>query len=249
VEEERPRALIGVVAPATNITVQPEMEALRPAGVINAHARIPNPDQRVAADADTRAVRAAMVAGLDAALDTLAPAAPDHLVLGVMVENFAEDETAGAGARLVAAAGRRLGCGVTDYTTAARAALDALFGRPARLALLTPFMPVGDAAARRIFEEAGHAVLRIESLRAAGPAAIARIPRARIEAALRALDGPDVEAIVQVGTNLPFADVALAAEAERSKPVLASNPVSYWHTLRALGVAERAPRLGRLFAL
>jgi maleate isomerase len=118
-----------------------------------------------------------------------------------------------------------------------------------RLALLTPFMPVGDAAARRIFEEAGHAVLRVESLRAPGPAAIARIPRARIAAALRALDGADVEAIMQVGTNLPFAAIARAAERERGKPVLASNPVSYWHALRALGIAERAPQHGRLFAL
>jgi maleate cis-trans isomerase len=31
--------------------------------------------------------------------------------------------------------------------------------------------------------------------------------------------------------------------------VLASNPVSYWHALRAAGVAEAMPQHGRLFAL
>ena len=62
------RCLMGVAAPATNTVLQPEMEALCPGGVINAHARTANPEQRVAADADTLAVRAAMVGGLMAAL-------------------------------------------------------------------------------------------------------------------------------------------------------------------------------------
>ncbi len=55
---------MGVVAPATNITVQPECEALRPPGLVNAHARIPNRDRPVRSDADTLAVRAETVAGL-----------------------------------------------------------------------------------------------------------------------------------------------------------------------------------------
>jgi len=246
-DEDSPGRLVGIVAPATNIMVQPEMDGLRPAGVINAHARIPNPDQRVAADADTLAVRAAMVAGLDAALDTLAPVRPEHLVLGVMVESFVGGGEAGAA--LVARCGARLGCGVTDYSTAILAALDALFGRPARIGLLTPFMPVGDAAARALFEAAGQEVVRLVGLKAPGPAAIARVPRARIASAIRELEGPEVDAIVQVGTNLPFAALAREAEAGLGKPVLASNAVSYWHALRALRLDAPRPGLGRLFAV
>lgn len=56
----------------------------------------PTPEQRVLADADTLAVRAAMVGGLMGALDTLAPARPDHPILGVMVENFVGGGEAGA---------------------------------------------------------------------------------------------------------------------------------------------------------
>jgi maleate isomerase len=245
-EQESPGRVIGIVAPATNIMVQPEMDGLRPPGVINAHARIPNPDQRVAADADTLAVRAAMVAGLEAALDTLAPVRPEHLVLGVMVENFVGGGEAGAA--LVARCGARLGCGVTDYSTAILTALSALFGRPARIGLLTPFMPVGDAAARALFEAAGHEVVRLVGLKAPGPVAIARVPRARIASAIRELDGPEVEAIIQVGTNLPFAELAREAEGALGKPVLASNAVSYWHALGAMGLHAPRPALGRLFA-
>ena len=245
-EQESPGRVIGTVAPATNIMVQPAMQALRPPGVINAHARIPNRDHRVAADADTLAVRAAMVAGLEAALDTLAPVRPQHVVLGVMVENFVGGGEAGAA--LVARCRERLGCGVTDHSTAILAALAALFGRPARIGLLTPFMPVGDAAARALFEQAGHEVVRLVGLKAPGPVAIARLPRARIASAIRELDGPEVDVIVQVGTNLPFAELAREAEAALGKPVLASNAVSYRHALEAMGLGAPRPGLGRLFA-
>jgi len=246
-QEEQPRLLMGVVAPATNISVQPEMEALRPAGVINAHARIPNPDRWLTSDADTLAVRASMVNGLNAALDTLLPAAPGHVVLGVMVENFVGGGAAGQ--RLVADCAARMGCRVTDYTTAILAALDVLFGRKVRLSLLTPFMPVGDVAARALFEDAGHEVVRLTSLKAPSPAAIARIPRDRIVQAVRDLAGPEVEAIVQLGTNAAFRTLAREMEDELGMPVLASNPVLYWRALRQEGIVDAMPQHGRLFTL
>jgi len=239
------RCLMGIVAPATNTAVQPEMEALRPEGVVNAHARIANPEQRVAADADTLAVRAAMVSGLMGALDTLSPGRPDHLILGVMVENFVGGGPAGAA--LIRDAGERVGCGVTDYSSAILAALEALFGRPARLALLTPFMPVGDAAARRIFAEAGHDVLRVTGLKAPSPGSIGRVPLDRLREAVRELDSPEVDAIIQLGTGLPFAAVAREAEVALGKPVLASNPVSYWRALRRMGIQDVQPGQGCLF--
>ena len=241
------RCVMGVVAPATNTAVQAEMDALRIDGVINAHARIANPEQRVAADADTLAVRTAMVSGLMDAVDTLAPCRPDHVILGVMVENFVGGSAAGA--TLIRDVGTRLGCGVTDYSSAILAALEAIFGRPARIGLLTPFMPVGDAAARRLFEEAGHAVVRLVGLRAPSPASIGRMPLERLRSAVAELNGLEVEVIIQVGTGLPFAALARAAEDELDKPVLASNPVSYWRALRACGITDAMPGEGRLFAL
>jgi maleate isomerase len=241
------RCVMGVLAPATNTAVQAEMDALRLDGVINAHARIANPEQRVVADADTQAVRAAMVSGLMGAVETLAPCRPDHVILGVMVENFVGGGAAGAA--LIRDVGARLGCGVTDYSSAILAALDALFGRRVRIGLLTPFLPVGDAAARRIFEEAGHDVVRLIGLRAPSPASIGRMPLERLRAAVAELDAPEVEVIIQVGTGLAFAAVARAAEREIGKPVLASNHVSYWRALRQFGIADALPDQGRLFTL
>jgi maleate isomerase len=201
----------------------------------------------VTADADTLAVRASMVDGLNAALDALVPAGPGHVVLGVMAENFVGGGAAGH--RLVADCSARIGCRVTDYTSAILAALDAMFGRTIRLALLTPFMPVGDLAARALFEDAGHEVVRLIGLKAPSPAAIARIPRERIKQSVRDLAGPEVEAIIQVGTNAAFRLLAREMEAELGMPVLAANPVLYWRVLRREGIADAMPQHGRLFTL
>jgi maleate isomerase len=240
------RLVMGVVAPATNTTTQAETDPLRPEGVVNAHARIANPDQAVLKDADQAAVRAAMVGGLAGALDTLAPARPDHVLIGVMVENFVGGGAAGEA--LLRDAAARVGCPVTDVSSSLLAALSALFGRPVRMGLLTPFLPAGDAAARRLFEEAGHEVTQLLGLKVPSPSGIGRVPLERLRGAVRELAAPEVEVIVQVGTNLPFAGVAREAEAELGIPVLASNPTSYWRALRAAGVTEPLPARGRLFA-
>ena len=240
-----PRLLMGVVVPATNMTTEAEMADLRPHGVINATARIGNPDRRVRSDADSAAVRAAMVDGLMAALDTLRPAAPDHVAIGVMVENFVGGGAAAEA--LLAEAAARVDCPVTVPSDATIAALAAL--GLSRVALLTPFFPAGDEAAKAALEAAGLIVPRVLGLRAPGPAAIGRIGLDRLREAVRELDGPDVEAIVQLGTNLPFATVAREAEAALGKPVLATNPVTYWHALRRAGIADRVAGAGRLFVV
>ena len=56
----------------------------------------------------------------------------------------------------------------------------------------------------------------------------------------------DIDAILQVGTNL--ANAAVAAEAERwlGKPVLAMNVVTYWDALRRCGVEDRVFGYGRI---
>jgi hypothetical protein len=53
---------------------------------------------------------------------------------------------------------------------------------------------------------------------------------------LTEINGDDVDAILQVGTNL--ANAAVAADAERwlAKPVLSMNVVTYWDALRRCGI-------------
>jgi maleate isomerase len=64
--------------------------------------------------------------------------------------------------------------------------------------------------------------------------------------AIRQLDGDDVDAIVQVGTNLSMIRLAAAAELFLGKPVIAINTATYWHALRALGINDKKSGFGSL---
>ena len=57
----------------------------------------------------------------------------------------------------------------------------------------------------------------------------------------------NVDAIVQVGTNLAMARLAGIAEFWLDKPVIAINTATYWHALRANGIIDVEPyrKLGR----
>jgi maleate isomerase len=64
--------------------------------------------------------------------------------------------------------------------------------------------------------------------------------------AMKSIDGPDVEAIVQFGANLPMARIADEAERWLDKPVIAINAATFWYALRENGLTDRMPGFGRL---
>jgi maleate isomerase len=63
---------------------------------------------------------------------------------------------------------------------------------------------------------------------------------------VRDLDGDDVDAIVQVGTNLSFVRLADACERWLGKPVLAINAATLWHAMRHHGIDDRFDGLGSI---
>jgi maleate isomerase len=64
--------------------------------------------------------------------------------------------------------------------------------------------------------------------------------------AIREIDGDDVDAIVQVGTNLSMIRLAAAAELFLGKPVIAINTATYWHALRACHISDKKAGYGQL---
>ena len=236
------RKRIGIVVPSTNTTVQPECEALRPRGVTNHTARSTIKERPLNTEQAFFEHMQDMREGIGTAIDQILTAGLDHLIVGIALETFWGG---------VAAANkfqnelvRRAGVGISMGSTAAVAALQA-FGAK-RIAVLTPHQPRGDEMVRLYLTEAGFEVVRLTGLKCATPRAIAQVPAAEIRNALKNLDGPDIEALVQVGTALPT--VAIAAEAERwfGKPVLAINAVSYWDALRRCGIEDRIYGCGRI---
>jgi maleate isomerase len=237
------RKLIGIIVPSTNTSVQPECDDLRVPGVTNHLARVTIPERPLTSADAYQAHLQAMREGIKPALDQVMTAQPDHVVMGVAIEAF-YGGVAHAD-QFQASLAQHCGVGISMGSTAAVRALQAFAAT--RIAVLTPHQPAGDEIVRAYLQDAGFEVVRLHGLRCASPRLIAHVPAADIRAALQALDGDDVDAILQVGTNL--AAGAIAAEAERwfGKPVLAMNTITYWDALRQLGIDDRLSGRGRIF--
>lgn len=89
-------------------------------------------------------------------------------------------------------------------------------------------------------------MVAIEGLKCPTAVSIAHVQEDELRRALLAVDGPDVDALVQCGTNLSM--VGLADEAERwlGKPVIAINAATWWMALRENGIADKVYGAGSL---
>jgi maleate isomerase len=168
---------------------------------------------------------------------------PDALIMGMSSETFWGGVKGNA--EFIERVKAQSGLTISTGASACRAALECHGVH--RIAVLSPYQPVSDRQVTRYFEEAGFDVVRFKGLRCPTATAIAEVPEAQLLPIIREeLNGPDVEAIVQVGTNLSM--VRLADEAERwlAKPVLAINAVTLWHALRSNGIPDQMRGFGSL---
>jgi len=236
------RKRIGIVVPSTNTTVQPECEPLRPRGVTNHTGRSTIKERPLNTEQAFFEHMQAMREGTGTAIDQIMTTGVDHLIMGVALETFWGGVAAAD--KLQHELAERAGAGVSMGSTAAVTALRKLGSK--KIAVLTPHQPRGDEIVRTYLTEAGFEIVRLKGLACASPRVIAQVPTEVIRNALRELDGPDVDALLQVGTALPT--VAVAAEAERwfGKPVLAINAVTYWDALRRTGIEDRVHGFGRI---
>lgn len=237
------RKKIGIVVPSTNTIVGPESDALCPRGVTNHLARLTLENRPIqASDQGFLAHVQAMREGIGPAIDQVMTCGPHHVVMAVAIEAFTGG-VAGADA-LQKELAERAKVGVSIGSTAAVAALRK-FGAK-NIAVMTPHQPKGDETVRVYLEQAGFTIRRLIGLKCASPFAIAEVLPATLRSTLRELDGDDVDAILQVGTNLANATVAAEAERWLAKPVLAMNVVTYWDALRRCGIEDRIHGHGRI---
>jgi maleate isomerase len=233
----------GVVAPSTNTVVQPEFDAMRPLGVTNHFARIHIPNDPLRGDADFEKLIRTVEDQLFAAIDRVMTCEPDHLIMGMSSETFWGGLDGSE--RLRERVERHAGIRVTMGSDAARHALRS-YGEIHRIGVVTPYMPVADEQVRRFFTDCGFQVARLQGLKCASPVLIAHVSERELRDAVLGLDAPDVEAIVQVGTNLAMARLAAAAELWLAKPVVAINTATYWRALRENAIGDRIDGFGTL---
>jgi len=239
------RKRFAVVAPSTNTSVQPEYDEMRPRGVTNHFSRVWIPDDPVESDDDFNKLMENIRAELDNAVERVLTCRPDYLIMGMSSETFwgGLQTSIELKKRMRELSGLRVAMG----SDACRAALSC-YGDIKRIAVLTPYWPVGDENVRIFFTDCGYEVVRMKGLKCIGPVEIAHASPAELVAAMKELDGDDVDAIIQVGTNLAMARLAGVAELFFEKPVLAINTATYWYALRDAGIDDPVDGFGSLLA-
>ena len=237
------RRKFGVLGPSTNTIVQPDFEMMRPAGVTNHYSRIFTPNAKAVSNDTFMAGTDVIGRNVLEAVRSVMTCEPDYLVMGMSAVTF-YGGAAGADAfqaKVEGESGLRISIGSHSCTAALKA-----YGGVRRIAILSPYYPVANEQVTRYFTDSGFEVVRDLCLECKSWTAIAEVTPDVLREKLIELDGRDVDAIVQVGTNLSMVRLAAAAEMWLGKPIIAINTATYWHALRQNGIADKIAGLGRL---
>jgi maleate isomerase len=239
------RAKFGVLGPSTNTIVQPDFEMMRPPGVTNHYSRIFTPNAQAVSNETFMAGTQLIGENTLDAVRSVMTCSPDYLVMGMSAVTF-YGGTKGADAfqeKVEKTAGIKISIGSHSCAAALKA-----YGGVKRIALLSPYYPVANEQVRKYFTDSGFEVVRDIYLQCPTWTAIAEVPPNFLRDKLIELNGNghDVDAIIQVGTNLSMVKLAAEAEMWFGKPVIAINTATYWHALRANKFMDKIHGLGRL---
>lgn len=239
------RRKFGVIGPSTNTVVQPDFEMMRPVGVTNHYSRIFTPNAQAVSNDTFMAGTQVIGQNVLEAVRSVMTCSPDYLVMGMSAVTF-YGGAAGADA-FQAKVEREAGVGISIGSHSCTAALKA-YGGARRIGFLSPYYPVANKEVARYFTESGFEIVRDVYLECKSWTAIAEVTPDTLRDRLIELngDGRDVDAILQVGTNLSMVRLAAAAEMWLGKPVIAINTATYWHALRQNGIADKIAGLGAL---
>ena len=239
------RCKFGVIGPSTNTIVEPDFEMMRPMGVTNHYSRIFTPNAQAVSNETFTAGTQVIGANVLDAVRSVMTSSPDYLVMGMSAVTF-YGGVAGADAfqeKVERESGLRISIGSHSCTAALKT-----YGGVKRIAFLSPYYPVANTEVRSYFTESGFEVVRDIYLECKSWTAIAEVTPDVLREKLISLngDGRDVDAILQVGTNLSMVRLAAAAEMWLGKPIIAINTATYWHALRQNKIMDKIPGLGRL---
>ncbi len=224
-----PRAIVGVMTPAMNTVVQPELELLRPNGVTNQMQRFRLGGDTVSDDLPDEAAK-------------LMDCNPGVIAVGLTTDAGAggPDKLAARCSEVSDQVGVRL-LGASQANYAALRALGAV-----RVGVVTPFSAEVDAVVKANTEAAGFEVAAIKGTAAPTLPEICETPLDDIRAVFSQVAASDCDVILQVGTALPVVSLIAELEARYKKPVVACNAAVYWQALRAIGIKDAIPGYGTL---
>lgn len=224
-----PRAVIGVMTPAMNTVVQPELELLRPEGVTNQMQRFRLGGDAISDDLPDEAAK-------------LMDCAPLAIAVGLTTDaGTGGPEKLGARCADIST---QVGVPVLGASQADYAALRILGAT--RVGIVTPFNAEIDAVVQANTETAGFNVVAIKGTEAPSLPEICETPLDKIRDVFAQVAASECDVILQVGTALPVVAILAELEATHGKPIVACNAAVYWQTLRAVGITDPITGFGRL---
>jgi maleate isomerase len=240
------RLRVGVVIPSTNTSVQPEMDNMRPYGVTNHVGRMVIVDESLTAEPGFNSVIHAMRSSTEPAIKSLKDCQLNHIIVAVSPDAYWRG-VEGHQQMLAHLQDTAGGIGISTSADAIEEAL-ARLGNLRRIGLISPYTAIGNEAVSQFFVDKGYEIVALANLGGQSPSRIAEVSLQDLRQAVETANAPGVEAIVQVGTNVPMSRFAHAAEQWTGKPVIANNTVLYWHSMRMSGVTDQFDGFGRLFS-
>lgn len=240
------RKMLGVIGPSTNTIVQPEFDDMRPAGVTNHYSRIFTDNAKAISNETFMTGVYAIGENVKDAVKSVMTCAPDYLVMGMSAVTFfgGRDGADQFRADIEETAGVGVSTGALSCVEALKA-----YGGVKRIAFVSPYFPVMNEQVSRFFGDHGFETVRERSLQCPSWTAIAQVTTQTLRDVLcNDLNGDDVDAIIQVGTNLCMARFAGEAERWLGKPVIAINTATYWDGLRRNGIDDKISGFGRLLS-
>jgi maleate isomerase len=242
------RMAFGVATPSTNTVVQPEYDDMRPPGVTNHLGRMAIPDLEVRSNDDFDEMLRRIDAALEPAVASVMDCRPNAFILGISAlavwgGNAEWGENLKRRIRRVAG----FDIPVAIATDAVFAALER-HGVKRRIAIMEPYYPSIEPRMVGVFGARGYEIVRYNHMRGKSPTTYSVLTAQDMIRAIKAIDGPDVEAIVQFGANLPMARIADEAERWLDKPVISINVATYWHALRTNGIDDKLYGFTSLFS-
>ena len=225
----------GIVLPANNSVLEPELWPHLPANAALHTARI-----LVCGDLTPQAIEA-METQVGRAVNELVATGVDVIVYADMVTTFIMRE--GWNRERSNEIERSTGLPCISAWTAMERALRAI--RAERIAIGSPYPTAIHASAVAYFRSVGFGVVADGTLNIVAVRSVPEVSRDEVMTLADSITRPEADAVVLLATDLPTFDAIEAIEARVGRPVLSCNQTILWALLAQRGVTTAGP--GRLF--